>query len=205
MSEQHAHQGSLNPRHWEEIVIGSGVSETIAQLNFWTITDPREVDQLLGLNVNQRQKHSNQLAPGWAVAGVDPDTGERSFRGVQYKSDALLTTVDGKPIKYRSSTGEPTYPTFLDTGDPDYWSRVRRDPIIPVTLAEGVKKSGGLLTLDHAAISIPGVWNGQKKKVDSIPPFSSSAVWVVASTSVLTPISASNPAFSKPWTAPEGC
>ena len=63
--------GSLNDRHWKEIK-GSGVSETIAALNFWTIDDARDVDNLLNRNVNRKWVHSDGLVPGFAIAGVDP-------------------------------------------------------------------------------------------------------------------------------------
>ncbi len=152
----------LTPTHHTEIVGGSGVSEQIAVLNFWTITDPVEVDKLLNRS-NRGGKNSAQLVPGWAVAGVDPTTGKRWLQGVQFKPDSPPTDREGKPQKYLSASGRETQPLFLDTGDAGYWQRVLADPTIPIIITEGAKKSGCLLTLGYAAISLPGVWNGQKQ------------------------------------------
>lgn len=153
---------SLSREHYTEIVVGSGVSHVISSLNFWTVTDPREVDQSLNRNADQRWKHSEGLVPGWAVAGVDPKSGERWYQGIQYKPQIPQPDAEGKNQKYLSASGCGTYPLFLDTGDPDYWPRVLADLQIPIVLTEGAKKAACLLTLGYAGISLPGVWNGQK-------------------------------------------
>ena len=163
MKTEYETQNGLNPRHWEEIVTGSGISETIARLNFWTVTDPVEADQLLGRNSQRRWQHSNQLVPGWAVAGVDPQTGEPLFLGVQFKPDTAPLLKDGKPLKYLGASGVETYPLFLNTGDETHWPQALRNREIRILITEGAKKAGCLLTLGYAAISLPGVWNGQKK------------------------------------------
>lgn len=158
-----SHQNSsLSPTHWDEIVNGSGVSEAIATLNFWTITDPSEADELLNRNAKKRWQHSGNLVPAWAVAGIDPKTGERWLQGVQLKPDTPVE-LDGKPQKYLSASGHETAPLFLDNGELDYWQKVLGDRTTPVIVTEGSKKAACLLTLQHAAISLPGVWNAQLK------------------------------------------
>jgi hypothetical protein len=77
---------SLDDRHRQEW-LQSAVSPEIISRNVWTIDDPRDVDQLLNRNTGRRWKHSDHLVPGWAVAGVDPQTGERCYRGAQFKPD----------------------------------------------------------------------------------------------------------------------
>jgi hypothetical protein len=72
---------TLHEQEWKD----SAVSDAIIAANVWTITDSREVDKLLNRNVNQRWAHSADLVPGWAVAGVEPATGERTLKGAQYK------------------------------------------------------------------------------------------------------------------------
>jgi predicted P-loop ATPase len=153
---------NLNPDHYNEIVHGSGVCEKIAELNFWTVTDPLEADKLLNRNAKMRWQHSKKLVPAWAVAGVDPKTGEQSFRGLQLKPDSPIE-LDGKPQKYISASGYPTEPLFLDNGQVAYWAKVLSEPNEPIFLTEGSKKAACMLTLGQAAISLSGVWNGQLK------------------------------------------
>jgi hypothetical protein len=153
---------NLNPSHFSEIVQRSGVSEAIAFLNFWTITDASEADELLNRNAKKRWQHSDNLVPAWAVAGIDPKTGERWLQGVQLKPDTPVER-DGKLQKYLSASGYETEPLFLDNGEPDYWQKVLGDRTIPLFITEGAKKAACLLTLQHAAISLPGVWNAQSK------------------------------------------
>jgi len=156
--------GSLDDRHWKELK-DSGVSETIAALNFWTIDDARDADNLLNRNANRKWVHSNNLVPGFAIAGVDPKTGERTFLGAQFKPDEPPVDQKGKPIKYVGASGERVYPLFLDTGIPDYWESIASDWKIPIFETEGGKKAGCLLSLGEAAISVPGVTTGQVKGV----------------------------------------
>jgi len=68
---------ALSEKHSQEW-IASAVNPAIIQRNAWSISDPLEVDQLLNRNSDRRWKHSDELVPGWAVAGVDPKTGVRS-------------------------------------------------------------------------------------------------------------------------------
>jgi hypothetical protein len=147
--------------HYTEIVDGSGVSPKIAELNFRTIDDPREVDELLNRNADRRWQHSD-LVPGWAVVGVDPATGESWHQGAQFKPDTPIE-IDGRPQKYLSASGYETQPLFLDTGDVGHWPGVLANPTTPIVITEGAKKAGCLLTLGYAAVSLPGVWNAQIK------------------------------------------
>jgi predicted P-loop ATPase len=156
--------GNLHPRHHHEIVNLSGVSEDIAKLNFWTVEDPCEADKLLCRNTKSRWHHSGHLVPAWAVQGVDPKTGETFGKGAQLKPDIPIE-IDGKPQKYIGISGEPSEPLFLDTGDSNYWAKVLSDRTAPIFIVEGAKKAASLLSLERAAISIPGVWNAQLKGV----------------------------------------
>ncbi|MDG2989497.1 DUF3854 domain-containing protein [Candidatus Synechococcus calcipolaris G9] len=154
------HPNLLNPNHYQEWD-DSAVRAAIISRNVWTIIDPLELDQLLNLNSDRRWKHSDHLVPGWAVAGVDPFTGEQWRQGAQYKPDTPPLR-DGKPQKYLSSKGYETAPLFLDMGT-DYWKKVLETKY-PIVICEGAKKAGAILSTGiAAAISIPGVWNGQTK------------------------------------------
>ncbi len=157
---------SLTLAHWEEIVKGSGVSEAIATLNFSSIEDPSEVDQLLNRNNNRRWKHW-QHGSGWSVSGIDPQTTERTLLGVQFKPDTPVqkgTKKDGTPDhqKYFGATDYPAEPLFLEMPEGDYWQKLLENPQIPVIITEGAKKAGAALTAGIAAISLPGVTCGQK-------------------------------------------
>ena len=73
----------------------SAVSAEIIDRNVWTIEDPRELDKLLNRNTDKKWKHSD-LVPGWAVAGVDPKTGERVYTGAQFKPDKPRPAMDSQ-------------------------------------------------------------------------------------------------------------
>lgn len=75
-----ANCSKLNETHAQEWA-KSGVDISIIERNVWTIEDSTELDQLLNRNTDRRWKHSDELVPGWAVAGVDPRSGETNLQG----------------------------------------------------------------------------------------------------------------------------
>ncbi len=164
----------LAPNHQQEIVEGSVVSQAIADLNFWSVTDSSEADKLLNRNNDKCWQHSDNLIPAWAVSGLDPQTEELWLQGVQLKPDTPVQDQDGKTQKYFTASGYETAPLFLDNGQPGYWPEVLSDHSIPLLITEGAKKAGCLLSMGYAAVSIPGVWNGQVRGrlKDSIQQFS---------------------------------
>lgn len=158
----HATDTHLNQKHIEEWQ-ASAVDIGIIERNVWRIDDPRELDQLLNRNTNRKWKHSEELVPGWAVAGVDPKTGERTFKGAQYKPDvAPIDPETKKPRKYFSPSRVALSPLFLEMEDPQYWQKLLFDFTTPIVLTEGAKKAGALLSKGIPAISIPGVSTGGK-------------------------------------------
>lgn len=153
---------SINSKHWQEWQ-ASSVSDEIIALNAWTLEDSREVDQLLNRNTERRWKHSAELAPGWAVAGCDPLTGERSLVGCQFKPNTPPTSSSsGKPLKYFTASDTPASPLFLNMPNAAYWASVYEDVSVPIVLTEGAKKAGAVLTRGVAGVSIPGVSTGGK-------------------------------------------
>jgi len=151
----------------------SAVCDEIIDRNVWSIEDPRELDQLLNRNTNKKWKHSNELVPGWAVAGVDLQ-GERTFKGAQFKPDNPRPAKDkqGHPkfdeqgnqkfVKYESPSGDPLSPLFLDNGKTDYWPDLLVDLKRPIIITEGAKKAGAAMSYGWPCISVPGVSTGQK-------------------------------------------
>lgn len=159
----------ISQKHWNELVVSSNISPQIAALNFWTIEDAQELDKLLNRNPKRRWKHSEDLVPAWAVAGVDPAAGERTYLGAQAKPDNPRSQVDregtpkpGKFCKYENTLDVPATPLFLDTGIADYWLDVLTDPSKAILLSEGAKKAGAGLSVGLPTISIAGVSAGQK-------------------------------------------
>ncbi|MEO1149212.1 MAG: hypothetical protein AAFY26_27175, partial [Cyanobacteria bacterium J06638_22] len=129
----HSQDQTLSQKHraeWE----ASGVDFTIIDRNTWTIEDSTAVDQLLNRNTKNRWKHSDDLAPGWAVAGVNPKTGERTFKGAQFKPDKAPIDHRGKPLKYLSPSKTVISPLFLETADPEYWQRLLFEFTTPIVI-----------------------------------------------------------------------
>lgn len=167
------HSNRFRQNHLDELT-ASGIDPAIADLNFWSVEDPEEVDRLLSRNASRRWKHSEDLVPGWAVTGVDPETGERDFSGIQFKPDKPRpqTEKDGTPKlssdgtpkvrKYESASGYPAEPLFLGTEEDGYWQRILSDRSIPLLITEGSKKASSGLSHGFCTVSIPGVTCGQK-------------------------------------------
>lgn len=153
---------TLEAKHRQEWEASAVCSEIIDR-NVWSITDPREVDQLLNRNTKRKWKHSDDLAPGWAVAGIDPQTGERTYSAAQFKPDkAPLDPQTGKKRKYFSPSQSPLSPLFLEVEQINYWEKLLTDFTSPIVITEGAKKAGAVLSQGVACISLPGVTTGGK-------------------------------------------
>lgn len=167
----------LEPQHLAEW-IASGVSETITRLNVRSLDDPGEIKKLIRYEGFRRWKPWDG-GPGWAVSGIDPETGMPTPTSTQFKPDVPYlpkrSEPGTKPRKYLNAEGPETSPLFLDVGDPDFWTAIRQASYQRLVLTEGAKKAGALLTQGCAAISIPGVWTAQKDckwKIELAPFFS---------------------------------
>ncbi|MEM9805752.1 MAG: VapE domain-containing protein [Cyanobacteria bacterium P01_D01_bin.56] len=141
----------------------SCVTPEIIERNVWSIEDPEEVDKLLNRNAKRRWKHSDQMVPCWAVSGVDPKTGERTFKGVQVKPNKpLIDEKTGKARKYFGASKSPSSPLFLEMPDHQYWPKLITDLTSPIVITEGAKKAGAVLSQGVPCISLPGVTTGGK-------------------------------------------
>ncbi|MDJ0719673.1 MAG: DUF3854 domain-containing protein, partial [Prochloraceae cyanobacterium] len=47
-----------------------------------------------------------------------------------------------------------------------FWSWVLSNPDIPITITEGAKKAGALLTAGYVAVALPGIWSGLRQPKD---------------------------------------
>ncbi|TVQ23554.1 MAG: DUF3854 domain-containing protein [Leptolyngbya sp. DLM2.Bin15] len=156
----------LHARHRDEW-LASGVDEAIIMSNVWTIEDPQQLDKLLNRNTKSRWKHSDDLVPGWAVAGCDPVTGEATLKGAQFKPDKpKLDPHTRKPRKYLSPSRQTLAPLFLTPGTKlgglSFWANVKEDKSQPLLITEGAKKAGCVLSRGIPCVSIPGVSTGGK-------------------------------------------
>lgn len=152
----------LAPEHQAEWAL-SGVDEEIIKRNVWSITDTTDVDKLLRRSSDKRWKNSAELGPGWAVAGVSPSNGDRTFAGAQFKPNTPpIDPETKKPRKYFSPSRQALAPLFLEMEDAEYWSKLITDTSAAIAICEGAKKAGALLSKGIPAISIPGVATGGK-------------------------------------------
>ena len=179
----------------KEWVIDSAVDPEIVKLNVLPLEGNEVYEYLTSENsqrLNAGRLASNlmkryQLAAdygGWWVAGVDPITGERMQWG-QFKP--VTTRIDyskNKPIKYEAPDGIPTRVFFLEVPR-HIWEKIANIydcPIddslhfwewaiknnLPITITEGAKKAGALLTIGVIAIAVSGVYNATRKLNDDL-------------------------------------
>ncbi len=71
-----------------------------------------------------------------------------------------IAAVNNVPIPSRVEIDETT------GNAPQFWNWVLNNPSIPVTITEGAKKAGALLSLGLVAIALPGIWNGRRQRKD---------------------------------------
>ena len=150
---------ALSTRHYEELKT-SGISVGILSANFKTI------DSLTELLSRLNRKNHGELVkvPGWGVQGIDPLTGLPCDEAFQFKSDTPRIKDNGNPLKYESPVGLASTPLFLCLpSNASFWVEVFATPSRKIYITEGAKKAAYLMTLGLAAISIPGVTNGQKQ------------------------------------------
>ena len=150
----------LAVRHYTELKT-SGISDEILKANFKTIDSTVELLSRL----NRKNGHGESVkAPGWGVQGIDPLTGLPCDEAFQFKSDTPRLKDNGNLLKYESPVGMAATPLFLQNpANAAFWVEVFATPAITVYITEGAKKAAYLMTLGLAAISIPGVTNGQRQ------------------------------------------
>lgn len=151
---------ALAIRHYTELKT-SGISDEILTANFKTIDLTTELLSRL----NRKNGHGESVkAPGWGVQGINPLTGLPCDEAFQFKADTPRLKDNGNPLKYESPSGLAATPLFLQNpSNASFWVEVFATPSIKIYITEGAKKAAYLMTLGLAAISIPGVTNGQKQ------------------------------------------
>ena len=172
---------------WEQ---GSGVDPDIVTLNVRTLDDlaidesSREVSapiaDLLNWKFTRFGYQVKQSIRGWWVNGVDPLNDFKPMKWGRFKPDIpFLDRKKNKPQKYASPFDVQNRVTFLDVPDhiwqlvsfksgipisgSSFWQWVL-ECNVPITLCEGEKKAGCLLTLGYAAIGCPGFRGAARSK-----------------------------------------
>ncbi len=118
---------------------------------------------------------------GWWVSGVDPVTGERMQWG-QFKPVTPRIDMKNNPVKYEAPDGIPTRAFFLEVprhiwekiaafydcpidDSLHFWQWVIKNNL-PITVTEGAKKAGAMLTAGVIAVAVSGVYNATRKLND---------------------------------------
>ena len=79
----------------------------------------------------------------------------------------MLTLPIWKAIAKRCDVELPENILVTDDGRAfGFWAWVIENPKIPIIITEGAKKAGSLLTAGHAAIALPGIYNGYRQVKD---------------------------------------
>ncbi|HEY9699685.1 MAG TPA: plasmid replication protein, CyRepA1 family [Trichocoleus sp.] len=176
----------ITQKHWNEWVIESGVDPGIVALNVRSIEDiaidpctheiTTPIHDLLNWKFTRFGHQAKSKLRGWRVSGVEG--------WVRFKPDADTPSVDkeGKTAKYLSPKGAPSrlillrvprpiwekisqrYNVPIPSQDTEFWEWVLNYPSIPITLIEGEKKAGSLLTQGIVAIALPGITGGVRTK-----------------------------------------
>jgi putative DNA primase/helicase len=170
-----------------EWICGSEIAPTLTQKWLTEIEDPDEIATLLNWTYYNHTR-------GWYVKSVNPKTGQFANYG-QFKPSSPLI-LNEKPQKYFSfPKGKGTEPIFapmvlelwmeiadrhnvpINNEDIDesrvdlgFWSWVLNHPELPLTITEGAKKAGCLISHGEITIALSGVWNGQIGKGKALHP-----------------------------------
>ena len=167
----------LLPHHLLEWTRDSGVSEAITRLNVTSYVGETVLEMLIGDRLEEAGGHAQQyvtgeirnlihsreqlMEGGWWVEGIDTLNGCHGPAGWGiFKPDNPIVEKS-RTRKYEHPLGVPERIVALRMpGDPDYWARIKADPLITVVLDEGAKKAGAWLTAGIPALCLPGIWAG---------------------------------------------
>lgn len=165
----------LSDKHWEELVIGSGIAPHIASASFKTV-DGKESEKLIighklerirqyggtyiAKRIRKTKAYWQHLRGGGLWCGGVGDYG-------QLKPEIPRVDDKGKPIKYESPPGKGLG-IMLPEGDGIDWDEIRKDSKIPVGITEGKKKAASASSRGLNTIALAGM-NGGLKNGDLRP------------------------------------
>lgn len=157
----------------------SGVSEAIIDRNVISIQPGVHAYDFIGSEHMDRRndgrltsywlkKYSHVEDGGWWCAGVDPDAPTKRMEwGCLKPNTPYFDEKRNRYRKYDHPFGAERRIFLLQTEDESLWSRATYDTTIDLTITEGAKKAGCLLTNDKVAIGLPGINAGVRKDESS--------------------------------------
>jgi hypothetical protein len=170
----------------EENGLGTAIADDPHQLILYSENLQRHKTGRLSESVVKRYRHLNL---GWWCAGLNALTLGNSQWGC-FKPDHPRITEDGKAIKYEHPPKESTElfvlrvtrhiwravakkaklecPDLVAIANEEiprsFWQWVKDNPEVPITITEGAKKTGSLLSHGYVAIGLPGIYGGYRSK-----------------------------------------
>lgn len=166
----------INEQHWYEW-LDSCVDPVIIAANVRSLSGDQGY-AYLG-SENMKRLNTGRLASywlrryrhieegGWWFGGLDPLTLESMEWGC-FKPDQPYIHSDGKPQKYEHPYGHPTRIFWAyNPKQPDWSERMVSDATLPITITEGAKKAGCLMSAGYAAIGLPGITGAVRKDESS--------------------------------------
>jgi len=185
---------SSHAQEWQH----SAVDSQIIELNVCSLHDNLPYEYLLysdqisrrndgRLRDNWLNRYRHIEHGGWWCSGVDVLTGSDDLWGCFKPNKPRRAHDDRKLIKYehppRTETGifalrvslhiwqniAQRYGQKVSYLNPDdFWQWVIEHPEIPITITEGAKKAGALLSAGYCAIALPGVNGGVRVPKDGL-------------------------------------
>lgn len=168
----------IEPRHYQEWK-ASGVSDSIISLNVSSIQPGTYAYDFIGSEYMDRRtdgrltsywlkRYGHVENGGWWCAGVDPDQPSNRMEWGCFKPNTpYLDERRDRVQKYDHPFKFERRIFLLQTEDEQLWSRAIHDTSIDLTLTEGAKKAGCLLTNNRIAIGLPGINAGVRKDESS--------------------------------------
>lgn len=168
--------GHIHFEHWQEWIDSCVDPEIIASnVMSWS---GEAAYHLLG-SENMKRLNTGRLATywlrryrhieegGWWFGGLDPLTGERMAWGC-FKPNQPYIHPDGKPQKYEHPYGSPTRVFFAyNPNKPEWAEQMLNDPTLAITITEGAKKAGCLMSAGYPTIGLPGITGAVRKDESS--------------------------------------
>lgn len=139
----------------------------------------------IGLKIARKNGYEQQYSERLLQA-YEANQASRAATGKEEKADGSTTRTcrTGHSVRGTSPVGfgrlvsdhgrkgvllptqESAFADFIATEDAGFWDWVEQTPSIPITITEGAKKAGALLTAGYVTIALPGIWMGIRTPKD---------------------------------------
>ncbi|MBV8882484.1 MAG: DUF3854 domain-containing protein [Chroococcidiopsidaceae cyanobacterium CP_BM_RX_35] len=186
-------------QEWLDSGVDPGIVRRNVETLTDTASDPNAsslfpIAERLNWTITRFGKQARANLRGWWVSGIDPFNNWQRMTWGRFKPDSATPVMDrekGKPAKYLSPSLGPGSSRLVLLDVPSrIWQKVAQrhnisipleeKPLgfwhwvwkynLPITITEGEKKAGCLLTLGYAAIALPGIFNGYRRETRQLIP-----------------------------------